>query len=272
MTSFHFHREDDNEFLMAATAAADLSGPFIFHTLRNSYELKSIDLIPTTKDSAVYLGRMNQTNLGTTFVIHDYRVADESQKGRSIHELGLLLYERNVMGRQPNSMNVLIPRFDESATVHAQWASILERYSFQEQQKVLKRDNAPLVSVALPFGAKQVDSVKDFGGNVEYKAVEVEEAQELLRFVTKKPVWSDELAAWTLNFDGRVSMASKKNFMLTADETIETLVEEFGSQTTLLRFGKTEKHKFSLDYGYPFSPMTALGVVLSSFAKKMIVT
>ena len=26
VTAFHFHREEDNEFLMAATATADLSG------------------------------------------------------------------------------------------------------------------------------------------------------------------------------------------------------------------------------------------------------
>ena len=60
--------------------------------------------------------------------------------------------------------------------------------------------------------------------------------------------------------------------MLMADPEREIEIEEFGAQTTLLRFGKTEKHKFSLDYGFPFSPMTALGIILSSFAKKMVVT
>ncbi len=60
--------------------------------------------------------------------------------------------------------------------------------------------------------------------------------------------------------------------MLSIDPLKESQVEEFGEQVTLLRTGKFEKHKFTLDYGFPFSPLTAMGVVMSSFAKKMVVT
>ena len=65
-------------------------------------------------------------------------------------------------------MSVLIPRFDESTTVHAQWSSILERFQFQEQQKILKRENEAAALISLPFQKKEIDSVKEFGGNVSY--------------------------------------------------------------------------------------------------------
>ena len=34
---------------------------------------------------------------------------------------------------------------------------------------------------------------------------------------TKKPSWNEKLGAWTLNFSGRVKIASKKNFLITAE-------------------------------------------------------
>ena len=269
ITSFHFHREEDDVFLMAASCNSDCSSDFIFHTLRNAYELHSIDMIPTNKDSATYLGRMNQEKLGTQFIVHDYRVADTGIKNRSIHELGAVIYERNILGRQPNTMNVLLPRFNESDSMHAQWASIIDRYHKQNEEKKIGQ----VGGIKIPFTKVEEElNTNEFSDNIGYRGVEIDDAAELIRLVNKKPVWCNDLKAWTLNFNKRVQIASKKNFMLCVDPEKENQVEEFGENTTLLRFGKIEKHRFSLDYGFPYSPMTAMGVALSSFAKKLIVT
>ncbi len=89
---------------------------------------------------------------------------------------------------------------------------------------------------------------------------------------TAKPQWSEEMQAWTLNFNGRVNIASKKNIILTPSKENESMDEEFGSETTCVRFGKFTKHRFSLDYRYPVSPMQVFSVALSTFAKKKVVT
>lgn len=52
-----------------------------------------------------------------------------------------------------------------------------------------------------------------------YGAVEPDDYQcDLIVFETKKPTWNETLGAWTLNFQGRVKMASKKNFMLVVEQ------------------------------------------------------
>ena len=86
-------------------------------------------------------------------------------------------------------------------------------------------------------------------------------------------VWNDELHAWTLNFNGRAKRASKKNFLLTppVEGTKEgTTTKEDGR--VFLRFGKMSKSRFSLDFRDPFSPLVALGVAVTTFAKKRAVT
>ena len=49
----------------------------------------------------------------------------------------------------------------------------------------------------------------------------------------KPPKWNDQLAAYCLNFKGRVTQASVKNFQL---------VSEADPEAVLLQFGKVGQH------------------------------
>ena len=89
---------------------------------------------------------------------------------------------------------------------------------------------------------------------------------------TKKPTWNEELCAWTLNFNGRVKQASKKNFLIVAENGNDSMEDEFGDQKIFLRFGKMSKQRFTLDFRYPLAPMVALAVCCTTFAKKLAVT
>ena len=102
--------------------------------------------------------------------------------------------------------------------------------------------------------------------------MEVIEQADILVLKTMSPEWSEELQAWTLNFNGRVKMPSKKNFILSVDPENDSLVHEFGAKTVILRFGKVTKDRFALDCRNPLSPIQALAIALTSFAKKLIVT
>lgn len=106
-----------------------------------------------------------------------------------------------------------------------------------------------------------------------YGAIERDDYQcDLLVFETKKPAWNETLGAWTLNFQGRVKMASKKNFMLVAEQGNEQMEHEFSEDRIYLRFGKVSKTRFSLDFAAPLSPILALAIAASSFAHKIAVT
>jgi hypothetical protein len=106
-----------------------------------------------------------------------------------------------------------------------------------------------------------------------YGAIEQEEYADMIVFETKKPSWNEELGAWTLNFNGRVKVASKKNLLMVAENQNLAMEEEFGGEEKIyLRFGKVTKTRFTLDHQAPISPILALAIACSSFAHKIVVT
>ena len=78
--------------------------------------------------------------------------------------------------------------------------------------------------------------------------------------INKPPLWNENVGAYVLNFYGRVTMASVKNFQL---------VDPEAQSTVLLQFGRTDKDSFNMDLRWPLSPMQAFAITLSSFDSKM---
>ncbi|PKA50176.1 Tubby-like F-box protein 7 [Apostasia shenzhenica] len=76
----------------------------------------------------------------------------------------------------------------------------------------------------------------------------------------KAPRWHEQLECWCLNFHGRVTAASVKNFQLVA------LGDE---ETVLLQFGKVADECFTMDYRYPLSACQAFAICLTSFGAKI---
>jgi tubby and related proteins len=54
-----------------------------------------------------------------------------------------------------------------------------------------------------------------------------------------------QVAAYVLNFNGRVTMASVKNFQLVTPEDQDSVV---------LQFGRVAKDEFTMDFQWPMSP------------------
>eukprot|EP00937_MAST-01D_sp_MAST-1D-sp2_P006740 g6740.t1 len=80
---------------------------------------------------------------------------------------------------------------------------------------------------------------------------------------TRQPRWNAELDAWTMDFKGRVKLASKKNFQLINSDEPDKV---------LMLFGKVTKNRFTLDFRPPMTVTKALHVALSTFADKLAVT
>jgi tubby-related protein 1 len=83
---------------------------------------------------------------------------------------------------------------------------------------------------------------------------------DLLEVHNKQPTWSEETQAYVLNFHGRVTQASVKNFQLvhSADEGY-----------IVVQFGRVSEDVFTLDYKYPVCAVQAFAIALSSFDSKL---
>ncbi|XP_062157710.1 tubby-like F-box protein 5 [Alnus glutinosa] len=84
----------------------------------------------------------------------------------------------------------------------------------------------------------------------------------------KAPRWHEQLQCWCLNFKGRVTVASVKNFLLVAAAEPYQYVSVTEQDKVILQFGKIGKDIFTMDYRYPLSAFQAFAICLSSFDTK----
>lgn len=82
----------------------------------------------------------------------------------------------------------------------------------------------------------------------------------MVTMINKPPKWNDTVRAFVLNFNGRVTMASVKNFQLVTPEDHERIV---------LQFGRVGKDLFTMDFQWPLSPLQAFGICVSAFDDKL---
>ncbi len=88
----------------------------------------------------------------------------------------------------------------------------------------------------------------------------------MLYLINKPPTWNVALEAYVLNFSGRVTMPSVKNFQL-IDPTEGKADDSYPSveNTILMQFGRVDENLFNIDISPPFSLFQAFGVAISSF-------
>ncbi|KAK8988975.1 hypothetical protein V6N11_030346 [Hibiscus sabdariffa] len=86
----------------------------------------------------------------------------------------------------------------------------------------------------------------------------------------KAPRWHEQLQCWCLNFKGRVTVASVKNFQMVATVEPSQNVSVPEQEKVILQFGKIGKDIFTMDYRYPLSALQAFAISLSSFDTKPV--
>eukprot|EP00270_Netrium_digitus_P005764 TRINITY_DN1772_c0_g1_i2.p1 TRINITY_DN1772_c0_g1~~TRINITY_DN1772_c0_g1_i2.p1 ORF type:complete len:410 (+),score=37.62 TRINITY_DN1772_c0_g1_i2:46-1230(+) len=83
----------------------------------------------------------------------------------------------------------------------------------------------------------------------------------------KSPRWHEQLQCWCLNFRGRVTVASVKNFQLIESGSVASASD--ADKLVLLQFGKIGKDTFTMDFRHPLSAFQAFAICLSSFDTKV---
>jgi len=92
--------------------------------------------------------------------------------------------------------------------------------------------------------------------------------EEPLVLKNKSPRWHEQLQCWCLNFRGRVTVASVKNFQLVASVDPSLNIPAAEQEKVILQFGKIGKDIFTMDYRYPLSAFQAFAICLTSFDTK----
>ena len=80
------------------------------------------------------------------------------------------------------------------------------------------------------------------------------ESGVLKKYSNRQPKWNPESETYTLNFEGRVTEPSVKNFVFADDDNVNILL-----------FGRTGKSEFIMDCRFPFRPDQAICAMISIF-------
>ncbi|KAG5004905.1 hypothetical protein JHK82_028924 [Glycine max] len=256
----------------------------------------SMDADNISRSSSTYIGKLRSNFLGTKFIIYDtqppYNNAMLSPPGRSrrfskkvspkvpsgSYNIAQVTYELNVLGtRGPRRMN---------CTMYSIPASSMEPNGVVPGQPELLPRALEDSFRSISF-SKSIDNSTEFSSSrfsdIMGTGIEDEEGKvRPLVLKNKSPRWHEQLQCWCLNFRGRVTVASVKNFQLIAS-TPPAAVAPTGTGPTpsqptqsssdpdkiILQFGKVGKDMFTMDYRYPLSAFQAFAICLTSFDTKL---
>ncbi|KAL3513887.1 hypothetical protein ACH5RR_026604 [Cinchona calisaya] len=270
-----------------------LSAKRIRRTTCTEYVI-SMDADNISRSSSTYIGKLRSNFLGTKFIIYDtqppYNSAQVAPPGRTSrrfyskkvspkvpagnYNIAQVLYELNVLGtRGPRRMN---------CTMHSIPASALEPGgTVPGQPELLPRclEDSFRSTGSL---SKSIDNSIEFSSSRFADIIGLREGKDdgkdrplVLR--NKPPRWHEQLQCWCLNFKGRVTVASVKNFQLIAaiqptagvPATAQPAPSGSDHDKIILQFGKVGKDMFTMDYRYPLSAFQAFAICLSSFDTKL---
>lgn len=86
------------------------------------------------------------------------------------------------------------------------------------------------------------------------------QSANIIRLINKPPTWNQNLRSFALNFNGRVTHPSVKNFQVIHPVDMEYIV---------MQFGKINRDVYTCDYSYPLCALQAFGIALTSLDNKL---
>uniref|UniRef100_A0A670JWI3 Tubby-like protein n=1 Tax=Podarcis muralis TaxID=64176 RepID=A0A670JWI3_PODMU len=195
---------------------------------KTSNYLISLDPIDLSRDGDNYIGKVRSNVLGTKFTVFDNGMNPDKkpfvpETAQLRQELVAICYETNVLGfRGPRKMTVIIPGVD------ADNERICIRPKNEHETLLTRYQNRNM--------------------------------QNLIKLQNKMPAWNEETQSYVLNFRGRVTQASVKNFQI---------ISEDDPNYIMLQFGRVAPDVFTMDYRFPLCAVQAFAICLSSFDGKI---
>ncbi|XP_055922844.1 protein king tubby [Eupeodes corollae] len=189
---------------------------------KTSNYIISCDPTDLSRQADGFCGKLRSNVFGTSFSVFDRGNKDDPESPRL--DLAAIIYDTNILGfKGPRNMTVLLPGMTEE-------------------------DLRVKISSTDPRQQGLLDSWKS------------KNMDNIVELHNKTPVWNDETQSYVLNFHGRVTQASVKNFQLVHDSDPDYIV---------MQFGRTSEDVFTMDYRYPLCALQAFAIALSSFDGKI---
>ncbi|XP_050183116.1 tubby-related protein 1 isoform X4 [Myiozetetes cayanensis] len=193
---------------------------------KTSNYLISIDPTDLSRGGENFIGKLRSNLMGTRFTVFDNGANPDRANAdwsNVRQELSAVVYETNVLGfKGPRKMTVIIPGMNADG----------ERVPIRP-----RNDNDGLL---MRWQNRNMDNV--------------------IELHNKAPVWNDETQSYVLNFHGRVTHASVKNFQIVHGSDPDYIV---------MQFGRVADDAFTMDYNYPLCAVQAFAIALSSFDGKL---
>lgn len=281
-------------FLCLSPALLVENGKFLLSAKRtrrttSTEYIISMDADNISRSCSSYIGKLRSNFLGTKFIIYDtqppFTGAHVPQLGRSSrrfyskkvspkvptgsYNISQISYELNVLGtRGPRRMHCVMHSIPASSleaggTVPTQPNDLLPRSLLDDSFRSMSFSKTEFASSRF--------------SEINATNIDVDGKGKPLVLKNKSPRWHEQLQCWCLNFRGRVTVASVKNFQLiAANQPPASGSAPSGSQPNqpehdkvILQFGKIGKDMFTMDYRYPLSAFQAFAICLSSFDTKL---
>mmetsp|Transcript_26410 Transcript_26410/g.42942 ORF Transcript_26410/g.42942 Transcript_26410/m.42942 type:complete len:1203 (-) Transcript_26410:24-3632(-) len=170
-------------------------------------------------------------------------------------ENGAITYTANLLGNRPRIMDVCIPKVLEDGTMSGEWRQVPNDSSAQD-------DGSDCQMLNLFKTIQQERGIVDGEDTQDNDILDrnSDRNRGLMVFQNRPPWWNEELGAFVLNFGGRVSVASVKNFQLC----------ERRDQEHMMQFGRIQgRHNFTMDFQHPLTPTQAFAIAISSLQSKI---
>ncbi|KAM9861257.1 tubby protein homolog [Aulostomus maculatus] len=216
----HLEREDGKKVFLLAGRKRKKS--------KTSNYLISIDPTDLSRGGESFIGKLRSNLMGTKFTVYDsglnpMKTTTSIEDSNLRQELAAICYETNVLGfKGPRKMSVIIPGMN------------------MDHERVSIRPRNDHESLLARWQNKNTETV--------------------IELHNKTPVWNDDTQSYVLNFHGRVTQASVKNFQIIHDNDPDYIV---------MQFGRVAEDVFTMDFNYPMCALQAFAIALSSFDSKL---
>ncbi|CAF0705106.1 unnamed protein product [Brachionus calyciflorus] len=187
--------------------------------------LISTDATDLNRDGENFVGKLRSNMFGTHFTLYNNGQNPSKnvtdEKIRS--ELICIAYETNILGiKGPRKMSVIMPGMS------------------LDHQRVEIKPRSDSETIVEKWKRKDM--------------------KDLVELHNKTPIWNEETQSYVLNFHGRVTQASVKNFQIVHPNDLDYVV---------MQFGRIDEEIFTCDFNYPMCAIQAFGIALSSFDGKL---
>eukprot|EP01038_Epipyxis_sp_PR26KG_P006556 gene6556-9005_t len=201
-------------------------------TNKTSYYLLSLDLNPDDdRGSESVLGKVRGNSIGSRYLITDHGLPPDKTVAPSMlrKEFGVVSFEFDSGG--PSRIESWIPYVNHTGT------RLTHLVTYH-------------MSIFISFICLMETKIdeKDF--------------DRMIYLQNKTPKWDEAHGGHVLNFQGRVTESSVKNFQLCCTESESP-------EDIILQFGRVGKHKFTMDLKFPLSPIQAFSICVACLDGKI---